>query len=62
MFQNNLKDRDITLAACHTISSAHKNIEIAISKIFTSINTTQSNATGKFHLSNGIKSIHLIGT
>jgi hypothetical protein len=62
MFQNNLNDNDITLAACHTNSRTHKNSDIAISKNLTITNTIQSKATGNFHLSNGIKSIHLIGT
>jgi hypothetical protein len=32
-FQNNLNEREISFARCHTISSTHKNNEIIISKI-----------------------------
>jgi len=35
IFQNNLKESDIIFAKCHTTSSTHKNMEIAISNTLT---------------------------
>jgi len=51
IFQNNLNERDIIFAMCHTISRIHKNKEIIMSQILMKINKGQSIKAGIFHLS-----------